>query len=85
MTTVQGYFKNRAFVTDSTIFIPDGQPILVTILENKPVNEATEAKRLRKIYSEYFDAIQAVDGEALTGEFDKVLAEGITFRDVDFS
>ncbi|GHV46648.1 hypothetical protein AGMMS49546_35030 [Spirochaetia bacterium] len=85
MTTVQGYFKNKAFVTDSNIFIPDGQPVLVTILENKPTNEAAEAQRLRKIYTEYFDAIQAVEGEELTEEFDKVLAEGITFRDVDFS
>ncbi|GHU39943.1 hypothetical protein FACS1894190_06160 [Spirochaetia bacterium] len=45
----------------------------------------SEAQGLRKIFAEGFDAIQAVEGEELTEEFDKVLAEGISFLNVDFS
>ncbi|GHV23570.1 hypothetical protein FACS189494_11620 [Spirochaetia bacterium] len=84
MEAVKGYFKDKTFISDSDVSIPDGQPVIVTILDflKSPISEA---QGLRKIFAEGFDAIQAVEGEELTEEFDKVLAEGISFRNVDFS
>ncbi|GHU74105.1 hypothetical protein FACS189450_14670 [Spirochaetia bacterium] len=84
MEAVKGYFKDKTFISDSDVSIPDGQPVIVTILDflKSPVSES---QGLRKIFAEGFDAIQAVEGEELTEEFDKALAEGISFRNVDFS
>jgi hypothetical protein len=84
MIAVQGYFKNKTFITDSNISIPDGQPAIVTVLDAPAVNEAEDAQRQKKIFREFYAAIQA-DSEKLTGEFDKVLAEGLHFRDIDLS
>ncbi|GHU15581.1 hypothetical protein FACS1894163_02840 [Spirochaetia bacterium] len=84
MEAVKGYFKDKTFISDSDVSIPDGQPVIVTILDflKSPVSES---QGLRKIFAEGFDAIQAVEGEELTEEFDKALAEGISSRNVDFS
>ncbi|GHV92666.1 hypothetical protein AGMMS50268_31690 [Spirochaetia bacterium] len=84
MVAVKGYFKDKTFHSDSDIAIPDGQPVIVTILDflKSPVSEV---QGLRKIFAEGFDVIQAVEGEELTEEFDKALAEGISFRNADFS
>ncbi|GHV76680.1 hypothetical protein AGMMS49942_15010 [Spirochaetia bacterium] len=84
MEAVKGYFKDKTFISDSDVSIPDGQPVIVTILDF-PKSPLSEAQRLRKIFAEGFDAIQAVEGEELTEEFDKALAEGMSFRNVDFS
>ncbi|GHU18342.1 hypothetical protein FACS1894163_10230 [Spirochaetia bacterium] len=43
----------------------------------------SEAQRQKQIFRETYAAIQA-DPEKLGEEFDKVLAEGIKFRDVGF-
>jgi hypothetical protein len=51
----------------------------------QPSGAVSESERLRKIFREGFDAIQAVEGEELGEEFDKVLAQGLSFRDIDFS
>jgi hypothetical protein len=90
MVAVKGYFKNKTFHSESDIAIPDGQPVIVTILDfPTPPQEAqptvSESQRQRELFREAFDAIQAVEGEELGEEFDKVLAQGLTFRDIDFS
>jgi hypothetical protein len=82
MIAVQGYFKNKTFITASDISIPDGQPVIVTVLDTKTGNEAGEAKRQKKIFQESYAAIQA-DSEKLGEEFDWVVAEGLHFQDAD--
>jgi PII-like signaling protein len=83
MVAVKGYFKDKTFHSDSDVSIPDGQPVIVTILDF-PERTISEAQRQKQIFMETFAAIQA-DPEELGEEFDKVLAEGIKFRVIDFS
>jgi hypothetical protein len=83
MEAVKGYFKDKIFISDSNVAIPDGQPVIVTILDF-PESVVSEAQRQKQIFRETYAAIQA-DPEELSEEFDKVLAEGIAFRDIDFS
>jgi hypothetical protein len=83
MEAVKGYFKDKTFISDSDVSIPDGRPVIVTILDF-PERAVSEAQRQKQIIKETYAAIQA-DPEELGEEFDTVLAEGIKFRDIDFS
>jgi hypothetical protein len=83
VVAVKGYFKDKTFIGDSDVSIPDGQPVIVTILDF-PASAVSEAQRQKNIFMETYAAIQA-DPEELGEEFDTVLAEGIKLRDIDFS
>jgi hypothetical protein len=84
VAAVQGYFKNNIFINESHIPIPEGQPVIITILNDGPAVSASESKRQKVIFSEFYAAIQA-DSEILGEEFDKTLADRLHFRETDVS
>jgi hypothetical protein len=85
MVAVQGYFKNNIFINESNIPIPDGQPVIVTILENtQPEVQRPEAQRRKSSISEFRAAVHA-DTEELSEDFEKTPAERAKIRELDFS
>ncbi|MFP3042324.1 hypothetical protein LQZ19_10965 [Treponema primitia] len=81
MVAVQGYFKNDTFINESHIPIPEGKPVIITILDTKERGE-TESERQRKIFAECYAALRA-DPEELGEEFEIILKNRPKFQDTD--
>jgi hypothetical protein len=87
MIAVQGHFKDRIFISEENIAIPDGSRVIVTFLD-LPQQRAsvfiTESERQRKIFKEISAALRE-DAEELPEEFDKIINEGLKFNEVTYN
>jgi hypothetical protein len=97
MTVVQGYFKDNTFVNESNIVIPNGCPVLVTILEpsakvqmdrdfppldeKEPESPRNDAYQRQKKAFQEFLRAWKEIDEPLTAVFDQAVAEGMHFRE----
>jgi hypothetical protein len=82
MLTAKGYFKGSTFISDSGIAIPEGQPVVISLLEEeRPLesNQYAECQKQKKVFQEFFMAWNEID-EPLTEAFDRSIAEGLHFR-----
>jgi hypothetical protein len=78
MIAVQGHFKDRIFISEEDIAIPDGSRAIVTFLDlpqQRTGVSMTESERQRKIFREISAALRE-DTEELPEEFDKIINEG---------
>jgi transcription termination factor NusB len=84
MVAVKGRLQNNRFVSEEDIAMPDEAQVIVTFLDTLTTSETMEAKRQKKIFTDFFAGIRE-DNEELPDEFDKIIAEGLHFSEVDFS
>jgi hypothetical protein len=84
MVAVKGYFKGDNFVNETGIAIPDGRPVIVTILEEEARPEAShyaECQRQKQLFQDFFKAWDEVEDEPLTAAFDEAITKGLHFRE----
>jgi hypothetical protein len=84
MVAIKGRLQNSRFISEEDIVMPVEAQVVITILDTEAMSEVTEARRQKKIFTDFFAGIRE-DDEELPEEFDKIIAEGLHFSEDDYS
>jgi hypothetical protein len=83
MLVIPGIFKDNTFIPENPLDLPDGTKGQFTI-DEQSVGEAKLAESQRAAVEAFVAGIEAID-EELPPEFDREMAKGLRFQEVDFS
>jgi len=86
MQAYEGYFQEDGrFISNNMIVkLPIRRQVIVNVLDNEIIGKAkTESQRQKEALSDLYKGLSLINGESFDEEFDAIMEQGFTLRELD--